>query len=409
MGRYTIEKEMRVTRTLLDRLEEQPADALLALIALAEADPRPEKIDVGVGVYRDAAGNTPILRAIKAAERRLLETQQTKSYLGSQGDARFTELIKPIVFGEAAAADDRIVGVQTPGGCGALRLGAELIARADPDARIFVGQPTWPNHQPLIGCAGVEMVDHPYYDKASRTIRFDAMMDALRGARSGDLVLLHGSCHNPTGADLDLDQWRAVADLVAERGLIPFVDLAYQGLGRGLEEDAAGTRLVVEAAEQALVAQSCDKNFGIYRERTGSLFVKGSSARTTGIAFGNLVSLARTMWSMPPDHGAAAVRIILDDAELRADWRAELDEMCARIRALRARLAAFDPRLEYVGSQNGMFSMLPLTPDAVLALRKSHGIYMAGSGRFNVVGLSDESVDRFAAAVVEHMSEPAYA
>jgi len=398
-----------VTGTLFDRLEEQAADPLLALIALAEADPRPEKIDVGVGVYRDAAGNTPILRAIKSAERRLLENQQTKSYLGSQGDARFVDLLKPIVFGEAAAADDNIVGVQTPGGCGALRLGAELIARADPQARIFVGQPTWPNHQPLIGCAGVEMVDHPYYDKESRTIRFDAMMDALGQARPGDLVLLHGSCHNPTGADLDLDQWRAVAGLVADRGLIPFVDLAYQGLGNGLEEDAAGTRLVVEAADQALVAQSCDKNFGIYRERTGTLFVKGSSARVAGIAFGNLMSLARTMWSMPPDHGAAAVRIILDDAALRADWRAELDEMCGRIRALRARLATFDPRLEYIARQNGMFSMLPLTPDAVLALRKSHGIYMAGSGRFNVVGLSDESVERFAAAVVQHIAEPVYA
>jgi aromatic-amino-acid transaminase len=409
MGRDGEEKEKRVTQTLFDRLEEQPADALLALIALANADPRPEKIDVGVGVYRDAAGNTPILRAVKAAERRLIETQETKAYLGSQGDARFVELIKPIVFGEAAASDERIVGVQTPGGCGALRLGAELIVRADRQARIFVGQPTWPNHQPLIGEAGVEMVEHPYYDKQSRTIRFDAMMDALGQARAGDLVLLHGACHNPTGADLDLDQWRAVADLVADRGLIPFVDLAYQGLGNGLAADAAGTRLVVAAAEQALVAQSCDKNFGIYRERTGALFVKGSSAKTAATAFGNLLALARTMWSMPPDHGAAAVRIILDDAGLRADWRAELDEMCARIRSLRARIAAFDPRLEYIGGQNGMFSMLPLSPEAVLALRKSHGIYMAGSGRFNVVGLSDESVDRFAAAVVEQMTEPAYA
>ncbi|HEX8642107.1 MAG TPA: amino acid aminotransferase [Allosphingosinicella sp.] len=390
--------------TLLDRLEEQAADSLLALITLCDADPRPDKIDVGVGVYRDAAGTTPILRAVKAAERILLETQETKSYLGSQGDARFTELIKPIVFGDAAAGDNRIVGVQTPGGCGALRLGAELIAKADPDARIFVGQPTWPNHGPLIGCAGVEMIDYPYYAKESRRICFDAMMDVLGGARAGDLVLLHGCCHNPTGADLALDQWRAIADLVAGRGLIPYVDLAYQGLGNGLEADAAGTRLVVEAAEQALVAQSCDKNFGVYRERTGNLFIKASSARGAGIALGNLMSLARTMWSMPPDHGAAVARIILDDAELRRDWQAELGEMCARIRSLRARLAAFDPRLEYIARQNGMFSMLPLSSEAVLALRKERGIYMATSGRFNVVGLSDDNVDRFAAAVVEKMN-----
>jgi aspartate/tyrosine/aromatic aminotransferase len=402
-----MEQEALLTHgpALLDRLEEQAPDALLALIALHEADPRPDKIDVGVGVYRDAAGGTPILRCVKAAERILLETQETKSYLGSQGDVRYTELIKAIAFGEAAAGDERIVGVQTPGGCGALRLGAELIAKADPEARIFVGQPTWPNHAPLIGCAGVEMVDYPYYSKDSRSILFDRMMEALRGARAGDLLLLHGCCHNPTGADLGPEQWREVADLVSDRGLIPFVDLAYQGLGNGLEADAEGTRLVVAAAEQALVAHSCDKNFGVYRDRVGTLFVKGRTARIAEVALGNLMNLARTMWSMPPDHGASVVRIVLDDPDLRADWRSELDEMCARIRSLRGRLAAFDPRLDYIDGQHGMFSMLPLTPDAVLALRERHGIYMAGSGRFNVVGLSDENVDRFAAAVVEMMPE----
>jgi aspartate/tyrosine/aromatic aminotransferase len=389
---------------LFDGLEEQKSDALLQLIALCNADPRPEKIDVGVGVYRDAAGGTPILRAVKAAEKILLETQETKSYLGSQGDARFVELIKPIVFGEAAAGDERIVGVQTPGGCGALRLGAELIVKANRSARIFVGQPTWPNHAPLIECAGVEMVSHPYYDRETQSIAFDAMVDALEGAQAGDLVLLHGSCHNPTGADLSLDQWRTIADLVARRGLVPFVDLAYQGLGNGLDQDAEGTRLVVEAAEQAVVAQSCDKNFGIYRERTGSLFVKASDARGAGVVMGNLLGLARTMWSMPPDHGAAAVRIVLDEEGLGAEWRAELDEMCGRIRAIRARLAAADPRLAYIDRQNGMFSMLPLDKSQVLALREEHGIYMADSARINIVGLSDESVDRFARAVVEKMN-----
>jgi aspartate/tyrosine/aromatic aminotransferase len=391
--------------TLLARLEEQVSDSLLALIALANADPRPGKIDVGVGVYRDAAGTTPILRSVKAAERILWETQETKSYLGSQGDARFVELIKPIVFGADAAGDERIVGVQTPGGCGALRLGAELIVRADRNARIYVGTPTWPNHEPLIGEAGVEMVDYPYYSKASRTISFDRMMDALGQARAGDLILLHGCCHNPTGADLDLDQWRAVANLVADRGLIPYVDLAYQGLGNGLEADAEGTQLVVAAAEQAIVAQSCDKNFGCYRDRLGSLFVKMPTAKGASIVMGNLLALARTMWSMPPDHMAAVVRIILDDEKLRADWRVELDSMGARIRQLRARLAAFDPRLAYIGGQHGMFSMLPLSPDQVLALRKDHGIYMAGSGRFNVVGLSDDNVDGFAAAVVAQLDD----
>ena len=388
---------------LFDRLEAQPADPLIALIGLFRADPRPEKIDVGVGVFRDPAGNTPILKSVKAAEQRLVETQETKSYLGSEGDIRFAELIKPIAFGAAAADDPRILGLQTPGGCGALRLGAELIARANPKARILVGEPTWPNHQPLIGCAGVEMVPYPYYDKASTTIQFDAMVDALNGAEAGDLVLLHGCCHNPTGADLDMDQWRAVAEIVARRGLIPFVDLAYQGFGDGLEADVAGARLVVEAAEQALLAHSCDKNFSCYRDRLGSLWVKGSSAEGAKIAFGNLLNLARTMWSMPPDHPAAVARIILDDAELRSLWESEVDAMGARIRLLRDRLAAIDPRLAYVGRQKGMFSMLPLSPAQVLELRESHGIYMAGSGRFNVVGLSDENVGRFAAAVLEKM------
>jgi aspartate/tyrosine/aromatic aminotransferase len=391
--------------TLLARLEEQNSDSLLALIALCNADPRPGKIDVGVGVYRDAAGNTPILRSVKAAEKILWETQETKAYLGSQGDARFVELIKPIVFGDGAAGDDRIVGVQTPGGCGALRLGAELIVRADSNARIYVGTPTWPNHEPLIGEAGVEMVDYPYYARDSRTISFDRMMDALGQARAGDLILLHGCCHNPTGADLDPGQWRAVADLVAARGLIPYVDLAYQGLGNGLEADAQGTRLVVAAAEQALVAQSCDKNFGCYRDRLGSLFVKMPTAKGAEIVMGNLLTLARTMWSMPPDHMAAVAHIILEDESLRADWRAELDSMGARIRQLRARLAAFDPRLSYIGGQHGMFSMLPLSPEQVLQLRRDHGIYMAGSGRFNVVGLSDDNVDGFAAAVVAQLDD----
>ncbi|MFL6846094.1 MAG: aromatic amino acid transaminase [Allosphingosinicella sp.] len=388
---------------LFDRLDEQKSDSLLQLIALCDADPRPDKIDVGVGVYRDAAGGTPILRSVKKAERLLWERQETKAYLGSQGDARFTELIRPIVFGEALAGDERIVGLQTPGGCGALRLAADLIAKANPRARILVGQPTWPNHGPLIASAGVEMVRHPYYDPASRLILFAEMMDALGKAEAGDLVLLHGCCHNPTGADLSAEQWREVADIVARRGLVPFVDLAYQGLGNGLEPDAAGTRLVVEAAEQAIVAQSCDKNFGVYRERVGNLFVKAAKARTAQIIYGNLLQLSRTMWSMPPDHGAAIVHIVLEDPELRADWNSELKEMCARIRALRARLAGYDERLAYIDSQNGMFSILPLSRDQVLELREEKGIYLADSGRFNVVGLSDDNVERFAAAVVEKM------
>jgi aspartate/tyrosine/aromatic aminotransferase len=389
-------------KKLFEQLAPQPADSLLALIGLCRADPRPTKIDVGVGVYRDASGGTPILRSVKAAERILLDTQETKAYLGSDGDTRFTELIRDIVFGPELAVDESIVGMQTPGGCGALRLGAELLKAAGA-RRIFVGQPTWPNHTPLLGCAGLETIDYVYYDKDSRTVCFDQLLEALGQSQAGDIVLLHGCCHNPTGADLSLEQWDELSKLMAERGLIPFIDLAYQGLGNGLEADAAGTRMAVERCEQALVAQSCDKNFGLYRDRTGALFVKAPSAKTAKIVYANLLSLARTNWSMPPDHGAALVRVILDTPELRADWHKELQEMLARIRSLRARLAASDPRLVYIDEQNGMFSMLPLSAEKVLELREEQGFYMAASGRFNVAGLSDENVDRFARAVAEKL------
>ena len=388
---------------LFDRLEAQPSDSLLAIIGMVKADPRPDKIDLGVGVYRDAGGTTPILRAVKGAERILIETQETKAYLGSEGDVRFVALMKEMVFGPTAAGDERIAGLQTPGGCGAIRLGAELIKATGASMRILVGAPTWPNHLPLIGSVGIPFVEYPYYAKDERRVCFDRMADALEGAKAGDLVLLHGCCHNPTGADLSPDEWKSVAEIVARRGLVPFVDLAYQGLGNGLEPDAAGARLVVEGAEQALVAHSNDKNFGLYRERTGSLFVKGRTPEMAKVILGNLMVMARTSWSMPPDHGAAIVRTVLDTPDLEQDWRQELKEMCARIRGLRERLAAFDPRLAYIGGQNGMFSMLPISPEAVADLREKDAIYMAASGRFNVAGLSDENVDRFAAAVVRRL------
>ncbi|MGE5722438.1 MAG: amino acid aminotransferase [Sphingomonadales bacterium] len=391
-------------KMLFERLPEQQPDSLLALIGLFRDDPRPTKIDVGVGVYRDAAGTTPILRCVKAAERILLDTQETKGYLGPDGDTRFAELTRQITLGEALAGDRRIVGMQTPGGCGALRLGADLVKHAGA-SRIFVGQPTWPNHDPLLAGVGLETVDYHYYDKSSHTLQFDRMMSALQDARAGDLVLLHGCCHNPTGADLSLDQWDELSRFVVERGLIPFIDLAYQGLGNGLEADAAGTRLMVSRVEQAVVAQSCDKNFGLYRDRTGTLFVKAASEATAQKAYGNMMALSRTNWSMPPDHGAAVVRTVLDTPALAAEWYAELDEMLARIRHLRARIALADPSLAYIDRQNGMFSMLPLSPEAVLELRKDEGIYMASSGRFNVAGLSDENVDRFSAAVAAKIAQ----
>jgi aromatic-amino-acid transaminase len=376
------------------------SDSLLQLIAMANADPRPDKIDVGVGVFRDGAGATPILKVMKEAEQRLLTTQETKAYLGMAGDKRFAELIRPILLG-GHADDVRIAGVQTPGGCGALRLGFEVIATANPEARVLVGTPTWPNHVPLIRGSGLPIVEYPFYDRDSASIDFEATIDAFRSARPGDVALLHGCCHNPTGADLETEQWAELAALIAERGLIPFVDIAYQGFGRGLDEDAAGLRQILDACDEVIVAQSCDKNFSVYRDRVGSLFVKTAAAESTARAMAHVFQRAREMWSMPPDHGAAAVRIILDDAELKSRWLVELEAMRSRINSVRAEIAAADPRLEFIGRQFGMFSMLPLSKEQVVALRKSQAIYMADSGRFNVVGMSDEAVGRFTTAIVE--------
>ena len=384
----------------LANLPDVESDSLLALIALCNADQRPEKIDVGVGVYRDAVGHTPILRSVKAAEQRLWERQDSKSYLGGAGDKRFADLLRPIVLGEHAA-DERILGVQTPGGCGALRLGFQVMKLANPDARVVVGTPTWPNHPPMAKGCRLELVNYPYYDKASHSIRFEAMIDALEAARPGDIALLHGSCHNPTGADLSDDQWDEVTRVVVARGLLPFVDLAYQGLGRGLDEDARGMRGLLAACDEVLVAQSCDKNFGVYRDRVGALFLKTGSKATSDKTMAHVLQMAREMWSMPPDHGGAVVRTVLDDAALTADWHVELKEMRDRCNGLRATIAAADPRLAYIGGQFGMFSMLPLTPDQVVSLRGRHAIYMADSGRFNVPGIADAALDRFIAAIVE--------
>lgn len=381
-------------------LEPVAEDSLIALIGLVNNDPRPDKIDVGVGVFRDGAGNTPVLKVIKQAEAILQRTQDSKGYLGSAGDKRFAELLRPILLGPHAG-DERIAGVQTPGGCGALRLGFELIATANPNARVFMGTPSWPNHAPIIRAVRLEPVEYPYYERGQATVRFEDMIASLEGAEPGDVALLHGCCHNPTGADLSEDQWREVIRVVRERGLIPLIDIAYQGFGRGLEEDAFGVRLALDTCDEVIIAQSCDKNFSVYRDRVGCLFVKTGSAEATARAMGHVFRRAREMWSMPPDHGAAAVRIVLGDPELRERWLVELQGMRDRINSVRQRIAAADPRLAFIGRQFGMFSMLPLSREQVLKLREEHAIYMADSGRFNVVGMGDGQIDRFIAAVVD--------
>ena len=388
---------------LFGALQPQPPDALLSLIGLYRADGRPYKLDLGVGVYRDLEGETPVFRAVKAAEARLLAEQSTKAYLGPEGDTGFLQLLKPIIFGGESQVG--VFAVQTPGGAGALRLGAELIAAARPGARMFMGVPTWPNHPPIFDAAGLKTVTYPYFDSQTQSVRFEEMMDALSIGERGDALLLQACCNNPTGADLLMDQWRTVADLVALRGLTPFIDLAYQGLGSGLEEDAAGMRLVLEAAPDALLAYSCDKIFGLYRERVGAIFALSNSSARLALAASNIKGLARANWSMPPDHGAAVVRVILESPQLTQDWKAELDGMRRRIVEVRQALAAAAPALGALVRQHGMFAQLPLSPLQVARIREQHAAYMAGSGRINLAGLTPATISTFAQAYTACLQE----
>lgn len=379
-----------------DSLAPQPADPLLALIAMHDADGRAGKLDLGVGVYRNEAGSTPVMASVKTSEERLFRDQTSKAYLGPEGDIRFTDLVRPLVFGNRTDHADRMIAVQTPGGSGALRLGAELLSRTAQVQRIWVGSPTWPNHVPVFREAGLHVQTHPFYDAERGDLDFEAMMAAVRTIPRGDALLVHGCCHNPTGARFSREQWEALVQEVASRGILPFVDLAYQGLGDGLEEDAEGVRRMVGAVPEALVAYSCSKNFGMYRDRVGALWVTAANPAAATLAWQNVMTLARTLWSMPPDHGAAVIRLLLEDADLTAQWKGELETMRLRLNRLRARLSEQHHRLKAIGGQRGMFALLPIDRTAVAELRERHGIYMADSGRMNIAGLHEAAIAPFA-------------
>lgn len=388
---------------MFDALEPKPADPLLAIIGMFAADDRESKIDLGVGVYKDPAGITPVMASVKAAERQLLEEQTSKSYVGLVGDVEYVALMQRLAFGAAGVQrQDRTVGLQTTGGSAALRLGADLIHASRPDATVWLGDPSWDNHAPILDAVGCPTVHYEYFNVAQQTLQFDTMMDALGRAKAGDVVLLQGCCHNPTGSDLSTKQWLAVADLCCAQGLIPFIDVAYQGLGVGLEQDLEGVNLLLEQVPEALVTLSCSKNFGLYRERTGALYVQCESAAHKAAAASNLLAIARTSYSMPPDHGASIVRTILQNEELTQQWQRELSEMQQRIAATRAQLVtALGQQHSYLVEQKGMFSTLALTPEAILGLREEHAIYMAGSGRINVAGFRGDEIERFASVVGE--------
>jgi aromatic-amino-acid transaminase len=384
---------------MLDRLDQQPPDALLALIKLHDADPRADKIDLGVGVYRTGQGETPVFGAIKAAEAKLVAEQDSKAYLGPEGDMGFVHALMPYIFGEDPTRGGRIEGMQTPGGTGAVRLAAALAKRAGV-TRVFMGTPSWPNHAQILADLGIELAAFAHAT-ADGEADLEALRAALAGGREGDAVLLHGCCHNPTGIDYSNAQWDEIAALLADSPVLPIVDLAYQGLGTGMDEDAYGTRAVLAAVPEALVAYSCDKNFGLYRDRVGALYIQAANGEDLKRILSNGHALARASWSMPPDHGAAAVRLVLEDARLTASWLDELDQMRSRIRQVREALGAAGTAgaldLTPYARQHGMFAMLPLAKEQIEALRADHGIYMAGSGRINVAGLTMGNLPKFVA------------
>jgi aromatic-amino-acid transaminase len=390
---------------MFEGLEAAAPDKILALMDLYRADPRSGKVDLGVGVYKDRHGATPVMRAVREAEQRLLRDQPSKTYLGPAGDAAFNAAMVGLVFGSNADTS-RVRAIQAPGGSGALRLCADLIKRSAAHATVWLSNPTWANHGQIVRGVGLQTADYPYFDARTGKVAFDAMMGALGKAKTGDAVLLHACCHNPTGANLDADQWMAVADLLVARGLVPFVDIAYQGFGDGIEADAEGVRILSRKAPEMVVAASCSKNFAVYRDRVGAAMVMAGTAAEADKAVSQMASAARTIYSMPPDHGAAAVRIVLTDPALRADWQEELETMRQRMLDLRGRFAdslrrqSNSDRFDFITEHRGMFSRLGLTEAQVERLRAEHGIYMVGDSRINVAGLPEDGLDRLAKAVV---------
>lgn len=397
---------------MFEYLVPRAPDAIIALMQQCKADTNPDKIDLGVGVYKDASGETSILRAVKLAEKQLWETETTKSYVGIRGNDDFRHSMLDLILGGAAgkieaALMDRIASAQAAGGSGALRLGAELIKSAAPDATVWVSTPTWANHIPLISSAGLKMGKYPYYNRETLGVDFDDMMAHLEAnAKAGDVVLLHGCCHNPTGADLSAAQWDQLADFMRGRDLLPYVDLAYFGLGRGMAEDSYGLRKMVEICPEVMIAASCSKNFALYKERVGLIAVVCKDTETAGIARSQLGSIQRKIISMPPDHGAKLVADILGDTTLRDMWVTELTEMRDRMRALRKQLSdalnvqGGETMAAAVIDQNGMFSTLPVSVDQARKLRSDYSIYMTDSGRINIAGANDENIPRLAEAIL---------
>ena len=391
---------------MFENLKAQPADKILALMQAYREDPRSTKIDLGVGVYKNAEGVTPVMRAVKAAEKIVWEEQQSKAYTGLAGDPAFADAMIGLVLGDAVARET-ISAVATPGGTGACRQAFELIKMANPTGRVFVSDPTWPNHISILKYLDIEVVPYRYFDNESRGVDANGMLEDLAQAKTGDLVLLHGCCHNPTGATLNSAEWDAVIALLQKTGATPMIDIAYQGFGDGLEADAAATRKVAASLPEVLIAASCSKNFGVYRERTGLLMLISQDAGAKTLNQGTLAYLNRQNYSFPPDHGARVVTEVLTDPALRADWEAELEAVRLSMLDLRTQLASELQRLSgsdrfgFLAQHRGMFSRLGTTPELVELMRAEHGIYMIGDSRMNIAGLNAQTVPILAEAIIK--------
>lgn len=391
---------------MFQSLKEQPADKILALMQKYKEDPRDSKIDLGVGVYKNAEGLTPVMRAVKTAEQQLWERETTKSYVGLVGDPQFSDVMVDLVLSDSVARGN-VAAAATPGGTGAVRQAFELLKMANPDVRVFVSDPTWPNHLSILKYLDLPVVPYRYFDSETRGVDFAGMMEDLADARSGDVILLHGCCHNPTGANLNMSQWQEVVDFLNTSGATPMIDIAYQGFGDGLQEDAAGTRLIASSVPETVIAASCSKNFGIYRERTGLLMVMSQDATAKGLNQSTLAFLNRQNFSFPPDHGARLVTMVLSDPALRADWAAELEEVRLGMLDLRTQLASALQRLSgsdrfgFLAQHRGMFSRLGASAEHVEKLRADHAVYMVGDSRMNIAGLNSATVPILAQAIID--------
>ena len=391
---------------IFKNLQQQPPDKILALMTAFKEDPRDQKLDLGVGVYKDSTGITPIMRSIKLAEKKWWEIESSKSYVGLAGDPAFSDAIISLVLGNSIPRN-LIASAATPGGTGAVRQGFELFKIANPGVRVFVSDPTWPNHISILQYLNIPFETYRYFDNETRGVDFDSMVSDLSRAKAGDVILLHGCCHNPTGANLDKQQWKIIVDLLNKNGATPMIDLAYQGFGDGLEEDVYATRLIAESLPETVIASSCSKNFGIYRERAGLLMLISQDSSKRNINQSMLAYLNRQNYSFPPDHGSRLVSIVLNDKDLRSDWMSELEDIRNSLLNLRVQLSdelqkiSGSDRFSFIASHRGMFSRLGATPSQVEKMRKEFGIYMVSDSRFNVAGLNNETVPALAKAIIE--------